>query len=356
MKNIILAYIRSTWELSNGRYWKAEDIKGNLLTDLNISFAHINRKGQVQLKNKDHIKTEVAKLQALYPDLRINLSIGGWGADGFSDAASSEEKRRLFSDTTLNLIRELNLNGADIDWEFPVGPDYGQKIKSSPNDRENYILLLQTLRQAFDQEEKLTGRHLTVTTAIPSVAWFPEKNDIKAAGAICDYINLMCYDYYGSWSERTGFGASLFTNPDDSNGWSTDTCIKLYLKKGLSPEKIVLGVPTYGFAYQGVADNGTHGLFQKPMNFLGNFDYNQLDEKYKSGYEDFFDDISKQSYRYNSSKGIFISYPSEQFIKEAATYIKEKDFAGIMYWEYGHDMDASLLQTINKHYKRSAIS
>lgn len=348
MKKVKLAYIRSTWELDNGQYWKAEDIKGNLLTDLNISFAHIDRKGQVQLENKEYIKKQIAKLHEIYPDLRINISIGGWGAEGFSDAASNEKKRSVFVQSTLKLIKEMDLNGVDIDWEFPVGPDWGQPIKSSPKDKENYVYLLEDLKKALDCEEKLTGKQFILTTAIPSNMWFIEKNDVKAVSRICDYINLMCYDYYGDWTDTTGFNASLFTNPYDPVGWSSDTCFKLYIKKGIPAEKIVLGVPTYGFAWSGIVDNGTHGLFQKKGVFLGNFDYTELETKFSVGFEDYFDEISKQSYRYNSKEKIFVNYPSEKFMKAAAAYVKENQLAGIMYWEYGHDMKSELLQAISK--------
>lgn len=347
MKNIKLAYIRSTWELSNGQFWKASDIKGHLLTDLNISFAHIDSVGQVQLDNKEYILEQVRALQKSYPDLRINLSIGGWGAEGFSDAASTEKNRDVFVQSTLELVKELKLNGVDIDWEFPVGPDWGQKIKSRTEDKKNYILLLKDLREAFDHEEVLCKKHFCVTTAVPAWGWFLEKNDIQAAAQICDYLNLMCYDYYGPWSETTGFNASLFTNPKDPRAWSTDSALKLFLEHGIPAEKIVLGLPTYGFAWQGVPDNGTHGLFQKPESFLGNFDSPQLEKLYGQGFEDFFDQSAKQSYRYNKEKKIFATYPSADFIKAAAAYSKAQNLAGLMYWEYGHDMDAELLQIIN---------
>ena len=347
MEKIKLAYIRCSWELSNGEYWKAQDIKGDLLTDLNLSFAHIDSKGLVQLSNKEYNKKQIEALHKTFPNLRINLSIGGWGAEGFSDAASCEKNRELFVQSTLALVKELELNGVDIDWEFPVGPDWGQKIKSRAQDKENYILLLKDLRQAFDKEEIICKKHFCVTTAVPSWVWFVQKNDVRAAAQICDYLNLMCYDYYGEWSETTGFNASLFINANDPRQWSSDSCIKLYSGAGVPAEKMVLGLPTYGFAWKGVPDNGTHGLFQKPEAFLGNFDVTQLEELYGPGYEDFFDQSAKQSYRYNKEKKIFVTYPSSDFIKAAMTYTKEQGLAGIMYWEYGHDMDGRILQMIN---------
>ena len=79
----------------------------------------------------------------------------------------------------------MGLNGVDIDWEFPVGPDWGQKIHSSPADKENYILLLSDLKDAFIKEENQTGKHYSLSTAVPAAKWFTEKNDVKAAGEIC---------------------------------------------------------------------------------------------------------------------------------------------------------------------------
>lgn len=349
MKNIKLAYIRTTWKLSNNRYWKAEDIKGHLLTDLNLSFAHIDFFGNVQFKNYEYTKEEVRKLHQSFPDLRINLSIGGWGAEGFSKAAGTENRRKKFVTSAFKILKYLNLNGIDIDWEFPVGPDWGQKIKSSPSDRNNYILLLQDIKTAFYEEEKVSGKKYTLSTAIPSCSWFIEKNDLQSVSYICDYINLMCYDYYGGWSNTTGFNASLFHNQNDPVNWSTDKCVKLFINNKIDSSKIVLGLPTYGFAWTGVPDNGEHGLFQKPLSFLGNFDYNQLDQLYGQRFENYFDEESKQSYRYNSNRQTFVTYPSKYFIQEVLKYIKEAELAGFMYWEYGHDINGELLQIMNEY-------
>ncbi|MBS7265920.1 MAG: hypothetical protein KIG83_05540 [Treponema sp.] len=115
MKNIKLAYIRTTWKLVNNRCWKAEDIKGHLLTDLNLSFAHIDFFGNVQFKNYEYTKEEVRKLHQSFPDLRINLSIGGWGAEGFSKAAGTENRRKKFVTSAFKILKYLNLNGIDID-------------------------------------------------------------------------------------------------------------------------------------------------------------------------------------------------------------------------------------------------
>ena len=93
-------------------------------------------------------------------------------------------------------------------------------------------------------------------------------------------------------------------------------------------------------------------MFQKAKTFLGNFDSTGLESKYSlsQGFEDFFDEYAKQSYRYNKQTQIFATYPSKAFIKAAASYAKDFNLRGLMYWEYGHDMDSKLLKIITDEY------
>lgn len=341
-----LAYIRGTWPLSNDNYWQAEQIRGELLTDLNISFALINRDGKVELSNKQYLKREVTKLHEYYPNLRVNISIGGWGADGFSVASANPDNRKVFVDSAVALVKEFNFDGVDIDWEFPVGPEWGQEIVSDAHDKQGYILLLSDLRKAFNLLEEETGKYYTVTTAVPSAYWFTQKNDVKIASIICDYINLMCYDYYGSWSENTGYNASLYLNSADPSQWSTEIGLKRYLNAGVAPEKIVLGIPFYAFGWKGVTESGMNGRFQKPKAFIGNMDYVELQQKYGKTLQNCWDDEAKCSYFYDANKQIFITYTSPRSIQEIAAFAKKNGLGGLMYWEYANDMDAILLEAL----------
>ena len=53
------------------------------------------------------------------------VSIGGWGADHFSEAAFTEQSRARFTDSAVRLMREHRLDGIDIDWEYPTLPGPG---------------------------------------------------------------------------------------------------------------------------------------------------------------------------------------------------------------------------------------
>src|SRR5688500_9748686 len=59
------------------------------LTHINYAFALVNETGEVVIREPE-ASWDLAQLQALKarnPSLKILVSVGGWGADNFSDAA-----------------------------------------------------------------------------------------------------------------------------------------------------------------------------------------------------------------------------------------------------------------------------
>jgi chitinase len=369
---IVASYIR-TWpigstreDMDQGIHWTADDIKGEYLTDLIIAFALIKDGSDIYIMDMEDqpsstdpavmvpgfssLWDEIAKLQARYPHLDITISVGGYGADGFSDMAYDPALRSAFIANVINWIDERNLDGVDIDWEYPVGPDWGLPIKTRPEDREDYLTLLRELRTALDTLGEKTGKTYSLSTAVPASTWFIQKNDVVAAAGIVDALKLMSYDYYGSWSGTTGHTANLYNNPTDPEwgGWSTDQAVRAYLDAGIPPEKLVVGAAFYGRAWTGVADGGTNGLFQKYAEsaYPDGISITDAEQLLASGqgYVRYWDDTAKAPFLYDGNT--FITYTDEAAIGELTAYAKKMGLAGVMDWEYGHDMHADLLQVL----------
>lgn len=361
----IVSYIR-TWplgstqeEIEKGINWTAEDIRGDMIDVLNISFGLLNSEHRIYIPEYNgtaeevtfpNLFEEVEKLQKKYPALKINLSVGGWGADGFSDMALTKESRKVFIDDAVNWIKEHKLDGIDIDWEYPVGPDWGLPIKTRPEDAENFILLLKETREALDKAEKELGRPLGLSIAVPASTWYVEKIDIKEAEKYVNYIKIMSYDYYGAWSETTGHHTNLYNNPADPawGGWSTDQAIQLYLEKGIQPQKILMGVAFYGRAWKGVAPDND-GLFQpyKEAAFPDGISYTDIEKLLQSGeYTRYWDDTAKAPFLYNGDT--WITYDDEESLDYKTKYVQEKKLGGIMVWEYGHDIEERLYSFLHK--------
>ena len=85
------------------------------------------------------------------------ISVGGWLWSGnFSDAALTPESRSRFIDSVAAFVEHYNLDGLDIDWEFPGEIGAGNRFR--PEDGKNFTLLLAELRKRFDREERKLGR------------------------------------------------------------------------------------------------------------------------------------------------------------------------------------------------------
>jgi chitinase len=367
----LAAYIRATWaipagtQLSGKSSWAASQIKGEYLTDLMLSFAVINasNKSTINFSPTSGLWTEIKTLKTKYPHLRINLSIGGWGADHFSDMADSSSLRAGFVTNVMKYLKDNDLDGMDIDWEYPVGPPWGQEIKSSPRDKENWVALLKDLRQALDALGKETGKRYYLSACVPSATWFTTANDVVGASEWVDSLTLMAYDHYGSWSGTTGHHANLYRRSGDPSGWSAAQAVQAYLNAGVPPAKLLLGIATYGKEWTGIgvgSNPSLPGLFvtKSSGNVVSGRDigYHPSIKNYlkNSGYTRYFDDVSKAPFLYNpnANGGHWIGYTDREQIKFIGAYAQEQGLGGLFYWEYAWDMEGDLLKAMRSSIKK----
>ena len=92
--------------------------------------------------------------------LVAGISIGGWsfndnGTDTqpvFGDIVSSPANRETFINNLISFMRHYGFDAVDIDWEYPGAPDRQPNQVNSQADGDNYVLLLQEMRAAFDSQ------------------------------------------------------------------------------------------------------------------------------------------------------------------------------------------------------------
>lgn len=370
---ILASYIR-TWPIGSteeamteGVHWTVDDIQGQKMTDLIIAFALIQDGSGIYVKDIEDVEgpagikpgftdlfEQIAAVQAKFPDLNVSISIGGWGADGFSDMALDPVLRAEFVANVMDWLVTYDFDGVDIDWEYPVGPPWGGlPIVTRPEDKDTYPTLLQDLRDAMDALGAQTGKTYTLSTAVPASGWFIEAVDVVKVAQIVDRVKIMSYDYYGGWSGQTGHSSNLYTNPADPDwgGFSSDAAINLYLNAGVPADKIVFGVVFFGRAWKGVepGPNGD-GLYQKyaATAYDHGVMYTDIQEFLKegSGYTRYWDDVAKTPYLYNGDT--FITYTDAEAMALAADYVEEMGLAGLFTWEYAHDLTGTLLNIMKE--------
>ena len=366
--------------------WAAErgffvsNIHADKLTHINYAFGNVSPEGECELGDPEadvkRVHTaeqsvsgvadsadanalrgnfnQLLQLKQKYPALQTLISIGGFTwSDHFSDAALTDESRKAFAKSCIDLfIKQYPgvFDGIDIDWEVPVS---GGMTPGRPEDKQNYTLLLAELRSQLDALGATDGKHYLLTVAAPAGAGTAQNLERSEIVKSLDWINLMTYDLHGTWEKSTNFNAPLYRAANDPGDASSnvDSSVQNYLKAGVPPEKLVMGMPFYGRGWMGVpSENG--GLYQSATGAApgkyedGAFDYKELKDGYLDTYTRSWDADAQATWLYNATTGIFIGYDDPESIAAKAGYAKDQGLAGVMIWELSQDDNGELLNAI----------
>ena len=269
------------------------------------------------------------------------LSIGGWTwSTNFPAAAASDATRQTFAKTAVEFVRDWGFDGVDIDWEYP----------KDDTEATNMILLFKAIRAELDAlGQSSGGYHFQLSMAAPAGSEHFSPLHMKDLGQVLDHVNLMAYDYAGSWSNTTGHDANLYPNPQnmDATPFNTDVAINAYVNGGVPANKIVLGMPIYGRAF-----TNTEGL-GKPYSGVGEgswengiWDYKALP---KPGTQVQCDTTAQGCYTYDAGSKTLISFDTPDMVKTKVDYLKKKGLGGSMFWEISADKKGadSLVGTAN---------
>ena len=330
------------------------EIDARKLTRINYAFANIKDGRMVE-----GYPTDAANFAALYalkkqnPSLTVLVSVGGWLWSGnFSDAVLTQPSRKLFIDSIVDFLERYDLDGLDIDWEYPGQVGAGNRFR--PEDKQNYTVVMKELRKRFNREEKKLHRKLYLSVAAGSQTSFLDHTEMHAVAKYLDTVNLMCYDYYEpADSATTGMNAPLFTDPADPKQVSADRSVREFVQAGVPAEKIVLGVPFYGHEW-GDVPALNNGLYQPGKPVPGAFaSYGNITSTILTaagadqGYVRYWNAAAQVPYLYNAKTRVFVSYDDPQSMTLKARYALRHHLAGVMFWSYAGDPSGALLDAIN---------
>lgn len=324
------------------------EIAAKKLTRINYAFANV-RDGRV-VEGFPTDAQNYAALTALKKEnteLTVLVSVGGWLWSGnFSDAALTPQSRARFAKSAVEFVERYNLDGLDVDWEYPAQRGAGNRFR--PEDKRNYTLMLKEIRSEFDGEEKKLHRRLYLTIAAGASNSFLEHTEMPEVQKNVDTVNLMAYDYYEPGSDlQTGNHAPLFVDPQDPKQISADKSVRAFEAAGVLASKIVLGVPFYGHVW-GQVSSRNHGLFQPGKPVSDAFTkYDDPAALLKQGFTRYWDQAASAPYLYNARQRIFVSYEDPQSLRLKCGYVREHRLAGIMFWEYESDRSGALLNAVD---------
>ncbi|KAH9844225.1 glycoside hydrolase superfamily [Rhodofomes roseus] len=182
---------------------------------------------------------------------KVKLSVGGWtGSQYFSPAVSDAASRQTFASNIRAFYDAFDLDGVDIDWEYPgQGGNDGNVV--SPDDTSNFLSFLQLLRATLPSDAKMSAAVQTVPFADASGN---PLGDVSAFAQVLDWVLIMNYDAWGS-SKTPGPNAPLSDACHNSTQpvASAAAAVRAWTSAGFPVNQLVLGVPSYGYISQSTA-------------------------------------------------------------------------------------------------------
>jgi chitinase len=326
------------------------------LTHVNYAFANVRDGRVVEGFAHDAENFRIlAGVRRAHPHLRVLVSVGGWTwSGGFSDAALTAASRRVFVTSAVEFVRRHDLDGFDVDWEYPGLRGNGNVHR--PEDKENFTALMAELRAALDADGRTRGRRLLLTFAAGASTAFIDHTEMAKVQASVDFVNLMTYDFrVASVEPVAGHHSNLFDQPLDERRRSGDRTVREFLAAGVPARKLVLGVPFYGRGWTNVAApaaDGTPdtGLYQRGTALTGrSLAYGRLAAELvdREGFVRLWDARAQQPYLWNAATRTVICYDDPESLRLKARYVREHGLGGVMFWEYGNDPGGALLDALD---------
>ncbi|KAF0815059.1 Chitinase A1 [Andreprevotia sp. IGB-42] len=296
---------------------------------------------------------QLKQLKAKNPNLKVVISLGGWTWSKYFSDAALPANRVAFVKSCVDAYIKGNVpgrdgkminaagvfDGFDIDWEHPGSAGAPGNIVRD-EDTQNFTALLAEFRKQLDAVKP--GYLLTIAAGAPSsVSSHFELAKIQKS---LNWINLMTYDFAGPWSSVTAPLSTLHAGAKDAAGVSMS--VKDYMEGGVPPQKIVVGVPFYGYGWV-VSNTDNGGMYQtvksKAKGTLeeGTAGYYQV--KAMPG-KVFRDEKTRAMWKLNGNE--VWTYDDPQYLKEKIDFIKKQKLGGMMAWELSGDRDGELVSTI----------
>ncbi|KAF8345344.1 endochitinase [Amanita rubescens] len=197
----------------------------------------------LNLVNTTLLTSFVARAQQ--EGVRPLVSVGGWTGSRYFSTNVQPSNQAGFVQAIVSMIKDYNLAGVEIDWEYPNHQGIGCNVISA-DDTANYLSFLTSLRKAVGQNATLNAA-VTLTPFAGSDG--NPSSDVSGFAQQLDWISLMNYDVWGSWSSTAGPNAPLHDSCAPVQGGSAQSAVAAWTAAKFPAKQIVLGVPSYAHSF-----------------------------------------------------------------------------------------------------------
>ncbi|WP_207512956.1 glycoside hydrolase family 18 protein [Longitalea luteola] len=300
------------------------------LTHIIYSFALLKNNRLYVSAAAGSILKKLVSLKKKNPSLKVALAFGGWGGcKTCSNVFAVPGNRTAFAQSVLAILQQYQLDGIDIDWEYPAIDEGPAGHPYSPADKQNFTELISAVRQALGNRYELSF----------AAGVFPEYlyNSIEwqQVMPLVDRVHLMSYDMVNRKSAATGHHSALYSTPFQVT--SIDNTIRFLDSLRIARNKVVIGAAFYARTYI-TADTNDHGLY-RPAVFKDFAVYKSYPRRFAEagGFTGYWDDTAKVPYCFNPETKQFATFDDERSVAHKTKYALSKGLNGLLFWELRQD-------------------
>ena len=210
--------------LGTGGFDKIDQLELDRLTYLNLAFANPDSDGDLKFRQNIDIKPIVEKGHDAGLKVFVSLAGGGRPDTAHWNSVLQPENMPTFVKSILDYVDDNNLDGVDVDIEGNLLPYIGN----------GYTPFVLELRDALHAKGK------GITCALGAVGF--HKAVTQESLEAYDFINVMVYDKTGPWRPDN-------VGPHSPFSYAEEAIIFWVEKRKISSDRIVLGMPFYGWEF-----------------------------------------------------------------------------------------------------------
>jgi chitinase len=324
------------WSKYNTPPYSAAQIPYAKLTHISHAFVLLGGKSDGTLEIPAGMIEPALISKAHAAGVKVLVSIGGGdGIQGprFNKMAGSESLRQAFVKNVHDFLTRYGYDGVDIDWEVP-----------NPPDRAHCTTLIEELRNELPSPWLIS----MAVTADPRN--YGQGLDIPALAPILDFMNVMTYDFYGTWSSGTGLVSPLLRDPSDPQGaGSVKTSMDLYENQyGVPRAQLNIGTPFYGYEFDGV--DTLWAVCSTCVNSSENYAPYIKSRINQQGWAWNFDGAAHAPYLTNTTIPGFLTFDGPGSTAHKIRYVKNRGFGGVFMWELSADYDGHSQDLLDAMY------